>query len=220
MTVCIAAIAESTAKTEPKIVLCYDWKVSTAIGSAENKYKLTHIGADWVCLSSGNESDTIAFTRLLRLKFGYRGGDITVDETNAIQLVRDATAARKKEKADELTQGRYAISYDDFLKIGKEKFPPEIYRDTITEIGKLGLNADCLVCGFAENDPTIIETDSQGHVSIIDDFSAVGEGAYLAQAGFYSEDILKCVRLMKQCTVSLRLKEMQSEFHLLENLHR
>jgi len=45
MTVCIAAVCDDRTDTLPaKIVLCYDWKVSTAIGSAETKHKMKHIG--------------------------------------------------------------------------------------------------------------------------------------------------------------------------------
>jgi hypothetical protein len=187
MTICIAAVCDDKREALPaKIVLCYDWKVSTAIGSAETKHKMKHIGRGWRALFAGNESEMLALTFLLRNQFSWKSSTI-IDETNVVGLVRNAINTRKKEKADELTQGRYAISYDDFLKIGKEKFPPDIYRDTMAEIGNMKIGATCIVAGFTDigggrMDPMLIETEGNGRVAVVEDFTAIGEGAYLAQS--------------------------------------
>jgi 20S proteasome alpha/beta subunit len=180
MTICIAASCDSRRNSEAKLIVAFDWKVSTVIGTAETKHKLTHLPNGWSCLCAGNEAEAIALVSLLRQQFGGEGR--IINETNVVQLFRNALNLRKKEKADELVQGRYALSYDDFLKTGKEKLPTDIYRDTIAEIGIMTLRADCIIVGFIAGDTYIIETDSKGHVSIVEDFAAIGEGAYLAQS--------------------------------------
>jgi hypothetical protein len=179
VTVCIAAACDMAPDRERKIVLCFDWKVSTAIGSSETKYKMKHLGKDWVALWSGNESDIMLLGNLFEKEFR---GATDIDETNAVQLVRNGISLRKREKAEELTQGRFALSYDDFLKIGKNRLPSDLYRDTLSEIGNLRLGAQAIVCGFTASDVMIIETDEEGKVALTEDFAAIGEGAYLAQS--------------------------------------
>jgi len=129
-----------------------------------------------------------------------------------VGLVRNALNARKKEKSDELTQGRYALSYDDFVKIGKEKFPPEIYRDTMAEIGNMKMGATCIIAGFTEiaagrMQPMLIETDGNGRVAVVEDFTAIGEGAYLAQSALFQRSHIDVASLSKTLYCAFEAKK-------------
>jgi hypothetical protein len=76
----------------------------------------------------------------------------------------------------------YAISYEDLLKIGKEKLSPEDFRDAIKIARDTRVEAECIISGFADGFPMLLQTTVDGQVLIREDFAVVGEGAYLAQA--------------------------------------
>src|SRR5438552_3725069 len=111
MTVCIAAVCEENSD-DPKIILCTDRKVSSALGSAETMLKSRIIGTRWRCLTAGKDTDILSLLRLLKNHFMSPSN---IDETNVLSLVRNALNERKKEKADEIIQGKFGIPYTDFL---------------------------------------------------------------------------------------------------------
>src|SRR5215469_18865531 len=94
-----------------KIIICTDRKIGGALGSSETMLKSRSLGAaSWRCLTAGTDSDILCAVRLL--KNGFVATE-HIDETNALSIVRDALAQRKNEKASELIQGKFGISYAD-----------------------------------------------------------------------------------------------------------
>ena len=205
MTVCIAAACESIGDRKC-IVLCTDTRMSGVLGSSEFKFKDYLLADHWTCLISGSEGDALALISLLTTTF--RATEI--DETNVVQLVRDVLAARKKEKIEELVRGKYGISYDKFLEIGKSHFPDAAFRETIFQIGEILIGASCIVAGFAETDFMLLETDQRGHVHVRGDFVAIGEGgqACLRRAPFDERDGMY-VTLMVTNVKVMSLKKRQ-----------
>lgn len=180
VTVCIAAVCEMD--KQPKLILCTDYLVSGPLGRAEIKLKQRTLGSSWYCLTAGVDADIHAFYRALRSKFTELGSHQTaLDETNVGGLVRDALAAHKKQKVDERVRGQYAISYDDLLNIGKEKLPPELFREAMTQVRDASIGAEFIVAGFSGRFPMVFQTDANGGVSVREDFAVIGEGGYLAQ---------------------------------------
>src|ERR1700689_503222 len=55
MTVCIAAACKDGGSE--RLVLCADWRLSGALGSAENYFKIRVLGKKWYALTSGSESE-------------------------------------------------------------------------------------------------------------------------------------------------------------------
>jgi hypothetical protein len=92
MTVCIAAACDEDESN--CIVLCSDWRVSGALGSAETMLKQKWLPKNWWLLVSGIESDINALT--LALRAAFEDAD-TVDDRNAPSIVRDTLNARKKQ---------------------------------------------------------------------------------------------------------------------------
>jgi 20S proteasome alpha/beta subunit len=178
MTVCIAASA-SIGPFERAIVLCSDTRMTSALGTSEYRRKDHWLIKGWFCLMSGEEGDMLALLPLLRRNFRATK---EIDETNVCQLVRDALNERKREKIEELVQGRYGFSYEVFLKDGKTSLPEAEFRITMSDISSLRLRVDCLIGGFVQRTPTILVTDGDCGVGIREDFAAIGEGAHLATA--------------------------------------
>jgi hypothetical protein len=190
MTVCIAAVCEQD-RDDPKIIICTDRKVSSALGSADTMLKSRTIklgvGGEpsWLCLTSGTDTAILAIMRSLKEKFRSQ----VIDDTNAVRLVREALNERKGQLVEELIQGKYAISYQDFLADGKTKLPESAFRTTIAEIEMVQLDAECIVVGYGDYGfPLLIQTNVKCGADLKEDYAAIGEGSYLAQASLMSRE--------------------------------
>ncbi len=181
MTICIAASCNEAADsdTPPKIVLCSDWRASSIVGTSDSKPKQRYLAAGWYCLTAGTEPEVSALLRLVRRSFSSVEN---IDTTNIDTLVKTPLYQRKDEKADEYIRGRYAISYDDFKNHGKDRLPPDLFRDVWAAIDRINLDAQLIIVGFADDTPVIYQTDDRCKASIREDFAAIGDGAVLALA--------------------------------------
>jgi hypothetical protein len=182
VTVCIAAgcLERVGDDEEPRIILCTDWRASSALGTAELKLKLRRMYKEWWCLTSGSETEIE--TIIPPLKNAFKEAQ-TIDETNICAIIRNALSARKKEKINEFIQGRYGISYDDFLHFGKDKFPSDIHREAFLSLSEIKLGCTFIFAGLTDRHSIVlIDTTDAGRVAIREDFVTIGEGAYLAQA--------------------------------------
>jgi len=111
-----------------------------------------------------------------------------IDETNLVALVQRAIANRKTQKASEYVGTKFGISYEDFIANGKEKFPPDIFRDHIYAISSLRIPVDLIICGFTPDFPLLCKLNSDGSVSLHDHFAVCGEGEYLASSALYHRE--------------------------------
>ena len=68
------------------------------------------------------------------------------------------------------------------MSFGKDKLPPEIYRETILEIANINLGCVFLIVGFVGMMPMLLETNERCQVFLREEFAAIGDGAFLAQA--------------------------------------
>ncbi len=138
--------------------------------------KIRLLGLGWICLFAGPESEALALYAVLNEKFKK----IEVDETNIAPLLRTSVQERKIQKADDFVGGRFGMPYNDFIETGKERFPPEIFRDTLQRVSAISIEADAIIAGFVYDDPFICQISSDGRVSVRNNFAAIGEGAFLA----------------------------------------
>ena len=186
MTVCIGAICNLG--DDPRIILCSDMKVSGALGSAEImlKNRVVHMSsrAPWHALTAGTDTDIAALVSLMRASF--RSGGI-VDETNVVSIVSNALHAGKRQRVEQLVQSKFALSYDEFLRVGKSQLPDEAFRLLTTEIEMTVLDAELIVAGFeSDTFPVLVKAHSKDGALIKEEFACIGEGAYLAQASLMS----------------------------------
>jgi 20S proteasome alpha/beta subunit len=177
LTICIAAVCELYRNS--MVVLCTDRKASSSLGSTETAYKDRPIGKNLVGLYAGDESGIIALHALLK-KHMRPVADL--DETNVKVQVAAALDARKRDLVERLVQGRFAFSYDEFLKHGKERLTQNWFARTEDDIAQITLEADCILAGFIADFPLIVTTDRSSNIRIQDHFASIGEGGYLADS--------------------------------------
>jgi hypothetical protein len=177
MTVCIAAICSDDG--EDKIVSCTDLLVSAGVGSAETGQKDHYLAHGWSCLCAGVETEYMELIRLYRAQF--KNPDALKPE-NIDFSMKEPLYKRKAELADEFTRSRYAISYDDFLKHGKQRFPDAIYFEVLQHINRIELDAELIIMGFIDGSPEIYYTSRDGKARAANNFATIGEGEYLASS--------------------------------------
>lgn len=187
MTVCIAAVVIEQ-EDEPTIVLCADTKGSSALGSANNLLKMRYIAPGWRCLVAGSDEDINATLLKLQAQFRLRESQ-SLTRTEAVDRVRSALIARRREKIEELIQGKYSISFEEFLAKGRTIFTEDLFRATMAEITMVDIGAEFIVAGYPAKYPLLIKTDTKGRAAIKEGFAVIGEGAYLAHASLMAREL-------------------------------
>src|ERR1700733_9607988 len=179
MTIGIAATCDY-GTNDPKIILCSDWQVTSELGAAQTHYKEFQLGKNWHCLYAGLPPAARIIVQGLRQKMAAHKKDI--DETNILPIIQSALNERKYSLCNEFVQGRFAMSYDLFLKIGKTNLPEDRFLSAIHSIENLTLGADFIIVGYISGYPIIVQTDQRCGAAIIESFACIGEGSYLAHA--------------------------------------
>jgi hypothetical protein len=157
--------------------MCSDWKTSSVLGTAQSYYKTRVIGRGWHCITAGTQTDIEALLRFYKNHLEQL--TVQIDETNVKAVMREPLILRKREKANEYTIGKFGVSYD--FNLGKDKLPPDVFRDATLEISRISLAAEFILAGFIDELPWILETTKECELLIRDDFATVGEGSYLAR---------------------------------------
>jgi hypothetical protein len=179
MTVGIAATCDLIGDA-PKIIMCADWQVMSHLGSAQTAFKFWTLGRGWHCMYSGAPHSARALIKYFSEKIIRHKG--VIDESNIKVLIGNALRERKNELCNEFTQGRFALSYQDFLSKGKASLPDVQFNSACRAIENLVLGADFLIVGYASNYPLILETDQYARIYIRESFATIGEGGHLAHS--------------------------------------
>ena len=169
----------------PKIVMCSDFLISSGIGSVDNYQKCWVLKNGWYSAWSGEKS---AINILGKHYVNYLSGVSAISDENISTHLRQPLQNRKRELANEFVQSKFAMSYEDFLKTGKENFPEETYRRTLEYISRIELEAEAIIAGFADGTPNICTTTTEGTLSLWEDYATIGEGATLAQAALMNRE--------------------------------
>src|SRR5690348_12969123 len=131
MTICIAATCHHSREGGAKIILCTDWRVSGALGSAETANKQMWLPKNWACLTAGDTREINAIIPLMRKSFADAK---SVDETNAGSLVEQCLQTRLSQKREALSHSRFSKSYNELYETGKEKLPTDEFSRFISDI--------------------------------------------------------------------------------------
>jgi hypothetical protein len=178
LTVCIAAICDD--ESGSAIVTCVDGKASSFLGSQELAVKYRLVNPRWTVLTSGSQDEINLLLPLFRKHFYSLANK---DETNIVPLVENIIRERREQKLDHFTQSRYSVSFEEFMKHGKERFPSDIFHADVYSISRIEIEAELIIAGFLDDGmPMLLQTDRFGSVKIMDHFATVGEGAFLAEA--------------------------------------
>jgi hypothetical protein len=191
MTVCIGAIARAADKNEA-IIVSADWQTSSPTGRSETALKMRYLPNGWCCLLSGTDHEANALYNFFVTQFAV---DAQVDETNVINLIEKAVAARKRQKAEQYVQGRFAISYSDFLQNGKTWLSPKLFDLASDDIAAMTVGAETVIAGFtAEQEyqlAMVCETGQRGEVKIREHYALAGEGRLLADAALRHREYIQ-----------------------------
>jgi hypothetical protein len=81
------------------------------------------------------------------------------------------------------------MSYPDFLEYGRTRLPEIDFRITTGEISNLKLRSRFIIFGFTEGGiPQICKTTFEFDIEFSEDFMAIGEGAFLAEAALFQRE--------------------------------
>jgi 20S proteasome alpha/beta subunit len=179
MTICIAAVCQQN--DIPRVILCADWKEQSTLGSRESADKFHKLKPGWIALGAGTSRNIALLVREYQKHF-RAAGEIT--DENIAEMMRVPLRNMKKSLNDEYIQGRYAMSYDEFLDIGRDKFPPEVFKRELEHLADMTLDAHLIIVGFTGDEgqkaPNICMTDSNGLIHLEEHYTAIGEGDLLA----------------------------------------
>lgn len=179
MTLCIAAETWVENNDSPCLVLCADRQIETPTSKAETALKIIGMGGAWQGMYSG---DVAAAMELIAIIGERLQSSPNASRLESLELVRAGVAEYRKRFASALVSNRLAIPYDEFLKNGKKKLPPDVFRSVLQEIQDSQLGLQLIVTGFAENRARIFVIDHYGNVSHQDNFAAIGTGASNAES--------------------------------------
>ena len=186
MTVCIAAICD-LGEAQPTIVTCSDWRGSSIAGGSDTFLKQHNIGPKWVALGSGDSKEISATMRTLK---EYFLPNEARRAENIDHTIKSALAARRKQKCDIFIQGRYSISYDEFLKNGKQVLDSGLFRDALAEISLIRVDVDLILAGFIDGQPEVYKSDGNTDAWPVPHYAVVGEGEYLATASLVERRLM------------------------------
>ena len=193
MTVCIAGVSQLI--NDPHIVICSDWQDSSQLGTAEVSFKQRLIGKGWTYMAAGNSTEINALRNLYGIHI--RRVD-AIDEANIVSVMQAPLHVRKRQKIEQLIQGRVGISYDDFLQFGREKFSETVFRGVSAAIDRMTLDAELILVGFIDKSPWLLSGAGDGTIEIHENFASIGEGKYLAQSSL----------TQRNCNDTMKLPEM------------
>jgi 20S proteasome alpha/beta subunit len=183
MTICIAALCYDQAESELKIVLCADKRVENDISGAETGHKVTPFKKGWWTLYSGVGVDAKELTWFYHSYLKDRTLDADVDQT--LEILQEATNTFMVRQTDKLVRSLCKMSYHEFLDIGAQKLPHDIFEKVAYDIQRLKLNFSLVIGGFIQNSPELFVVEEEGRVRLGDEWEAIGSGSICAHAMLY-----------------------------------
>jgi hypothetical protein len=131
MTLCIGAICDDRAKSEPKIILCADMeRAAEGIGASETEDKLGFVKKGWPTLVAGTISRA---NELINVYAGYfKEHEGEIHEFNLIDHLRKPAHLQKEKLVDEYLRQTYSFDRSHFYGPGSTALP-ETFLSTVTE---------------------------------------------------------------------------------------
>jgi len=188
MTLCVAAECKRHKRFFNAVVFATDFEVEGGIASAQIGMKVAMVTSEeYPILMAGTMTRAIELAQVI---YGVAERQLSPRDKDNIPLnwdvvLRDGIRAQKRSLANELVSGRFGMTYEDFVRIGKTSFPDDIYRETMAEIARLSLDCELLVLAFHHTDPRLYRLNPTGMVETCQNFAAVGSGSYIAEASLF-----------------------------------
>jgi 20S proteasome alpha/beta subunit len=199
MSLCIAAITKRYSPN-PKIVLCFDKKISTDVSSAETEFKFDFITGQKLCVLLAG---TVTAARELIAVYGSSLRDKKVGELELLEALREPPRIKKRRMAEAYIQSSLAISYNEFLKTGKQQLPDDIFHGVVRHIQEMTLGVELIIAGFATASPgmapaPVLFRFAWEEVERHHNFATIGSGAPAAD---------QCLFRRRQSQINTQLAE-------------
>jgi 20S proteasome alpha/beta subunit len=185
VTVCIAAPCRDftdSSGSGRRLVLCTDGRRTSIVGTGDTSLKIHILTPEWKCLASGPESEILSLVRIAQRQFKLPNAT-TAENIDA--TVKSVAAKRKAQKADEITNSKWGIPYDEFLKHGKERLSAQGFRDTEIEIERFSTRTELIFAGFINGETEVYKVEYNGRSYPVEEFAVIGEGETLASGSLY-----------------------------------
>ncbi|HZL69586.1 MAG TPA: hypothetical protein VFC29_19900 [Candidatus Limnocylindrales bacterium] len=187
MTLCVAAQCVDGEKN--KVVFASDFSVETEISSAEIESKLGFVGdEDYPVLYAGSSSRARELGNVLNDILMARG-----EEESGLMsdYCKQAVKQQKAKLADEYVGALLGMSFESLLR-QRDRFPEELYRDTLNEIARMSLGCDLVLIAFSSGQSQLIRINGTGvnvgGTELCFNFAAIGSGFYLAEASLFQRE--------------------------------
>jgi hypothetical protein len=178
MTLCIGALSQHAGN--PRIVLCFDSKISADEFASETEYKFHRLNGKLVSMFSG------APGRAKELAWIYREflRTVNLDKQQIIEQLREPITTFKRRLANAYLGRTLELSYDDFLTRGTKSFGKDFQR-RLGLIEDHPLRVDLIIAGFLGQFPVLCELRN-GELELRTNYSMIGTGVYTAEPSLHS----------------------------------
>lgn len=214
MTLCIAAKAFNSltdSLSDGTIVLCCDRRLETPIAQADIGYKWRAISRQWQIMLAG---DFPLAVELAGIYEGYFAEEesVTQQQIATIERLRVPLDRLRRRIADQFTQGRFAVSYDELLHRGQSWLGEQIFKETLSElrarIEQEEKSVQALLIGPGDDGFLAIYKYSYGQLWECEDFAAIGSGETIAEAILFYRGLMNTGSLMKAAYIVYEAKRM------------
>lgn len=186
MTLCVAAECRRPDRFFNAIVFATDFQVEGDIAKAEIGKKLTIIGReDFPILIAGTQTRAVELASRVQWHLRQQSKEKQYWPQPWELVLEQAVHSQKQHIAQEITVGRFGLSYAEFLKIGKATFPEDVFREAVADIARATLDCWLLVMGFEQTSPRIFRVHPEAHVEECQNFAAIGSGYYIAESSLF-----------------------------------
>jgi 20S proteasome alpha/beta subunit len=192
MTLCIAALCKL--KNEDAIALLTDSQATHGdYFKSDDEYKWRYVGRSIILLSGtvSVSDELIAILSPTIRSFDRQDkpeGDFDLRISQFLQAIRTKVADFKVSAIDNYLKLNYAVSRAEFLRDGKNDFPPTKYDDILLEIQTLEIGTSLLISYSSDEEPIIIRISSTGKVTWHGNYVSIGSGENIATAIMCQED--------------------------------
>jgi len=188
MTLCVAALARvpntSICKTNVAVYAA-DFQSEGEIAKAEIGKKVAQAGRDHhIVMISGSYSRAVDLAQSIS---HYLGDPSKLGQGFQSHLEL-AVLTQKQHLANEYVIGALGMDYEEFLKVGKDKLPSDVYRDMVSSITRQTLDCTLLVIAFAQMNPILYRIHESGMVENCEHFAAIGSGYYIAESTLFQRE--------------------------------
>ena len=166
------------------MVFCADKRVESDTGSAEIEEKIRWISDRWYVLAAGPLDETQELIEIYRAHLKQA----SIDTGSVLEELRIPPRILRRRMAEALIHQRVALSYEEFLEVGKDQLQEEVYRQLAYDVTQQRIDAELLLVGYVPRVDTKKVSNFEAYLCRSGDifsrrhFAAIGSGELLSQS--------------------------------------